>query len=172
MIQIFALIGNTLNVHGLPLGLTFKSNFRSQSTNKSYQQNSKRPPTGYCFAYHNISQRCTYQNCTYKHTCPTCDQRHPMFRPCNQYQHQYQRQGQSTSGYVNKAKKNHQTKQTPNTPSVNRDQPPANSFKVFDDSDIPFFVAKDLNRVPKHGPEKFHTVDISDRLLAVEHTQK
>ena len=104
-----------------------KSNFRSQSTNKSYQQNSKRPPTGYCFAYHNISQRCTYQNCTYKHTCPTCDQRHPMFRPCNQYQHQYQRQGQSTSGYVNKAKKNHQTKQTPNTPSVNRDQPPANT---------------------------------------------
>ena len=84
-----------------------KSNFRSQSTNKSYQQNSK-TPTGYCFDYHNISQRCTFQNCTYKHTCPTCDQRHPMFRPCNQYQHQYQRQGQSTSGYVNKAKKNHQ----------------------------------------------------------------
>jgi hypothetical protein len=44
---------------------------------------SNKPPSGYCFAYHQKGARCETDNCPYKHTCPKCQQKHPMFYPCN-----------------------------------------------------------------------------------------
>ena len=35
---------------------------------------------GYCFAFNSPTQRCQNQDCKFKHTCPTCQKRHPQYR--------------------------------------------------------------------------------------------
>ena len=49
-----------------------------------YDPGALRPvPYGYCIPYHRPSEFCRTNKCKYKHTCPICKQRHPLFRcPC------------------------------------------------------------------------------------------
>ena len=61
--------------------------FRSS---QPYRQGPIKPqtglPTGYCFAYHSQSIRCTVEGCRYKHSCPKCNRAHPAFKPCARQQ--------------------------------------------------------------------------------------
>ena len=54
------------------------TNFRSQDR----QSSATRVPLGFCRAFHTQGQRCEFQDCKYKHQCPSCGRRHPMFATC------------------------------------------------------------------------------------------
>ena len=35
---------------------------------------------GYCFRYNKVSGRCNYKNCKFRHSCPNCQQKHPLYK--------------------------------------------------------------------------------------------
>ena len=58
--------------------------FREKFPPKFNGQSQQRLPRGYCYDYHSRGTRCTRRSCSYKHTCPKCDQPHPVYFPCRQ----------------------------------------------------------------------------------------
>ena len=61
---------------GLGVARTSTHSFRGNNYKTSPQI-----PRGYCYAYHTHGQRCdNIYTCKHKHTCPTCHERHPLFR--------------------------------------------------------------------------------------------
>ena len=62
-----------------------KSKFGQPNTSRSIQlPNGKSIPVGYCATYHTPGKSCAAGGaCKYDHSCPSCQARHPVFRPCN-----------------------------------------------------------------------------------------
>ena len=55
-------------------------------------------PAGYCFNYHDAQKRCLNRMCTYKHSCPKCNQFHPTyFHSSNQPRNSWRNGFQSRS---------------------------------------------------------------------------
>lgn len=46
-----------------------------------------RIPTGYCIPFHTPNTVCRTFRCMYKHSCPTCEARHPQYRCNERHQH-------------------------------------------------------------------------------------
>ena len=60
--------------------------FSAQLPEKHYStKNSSVPPVGYCRKYHTPDTRCQYDDCRYKHVCPRCSKRHPMYTSCSRH---------------------------------------------------------------------------------------
>ena len=64
-------------------------NFRFKPIAKHSQQKQIRTAdgtpllVGFCAAFHSAGKMCTAGNsCKYQHSCPWCQARHPLFRPC------------------------------------------------------------------------------------------
>ena len=58
------------------------NNSTSNNNNRNYKQPFQ-APRGFCNSYHSKFQTCNFgSKCRYKHTCPHCQERHPMFN-CN-----------------------------------------------------------------------------------------
>ena len=62
--------------------------FRSKPQSNGYnsftsQFNQDRVPKGFCFSFHRKGGSCQFANCSYKHTCPRCQRKHPAHQPCN-----------------------------------------------------------------------------------------
>ena len=63
-------------------------------------------PKGHCFAYHSKEQYCSLDSCKYKHTCPYCNEEHPLYRCKNKsgkgpYQERRQQGGPRQGGQGN-----------------------------------------------------------------------
>ena len=63
--------------------------FRPNSQHMEYSRatppgnTSEAVPKGYCFAYHRKGATCQKgDSCRYKHQCPKCEKKHPVFFPC------------------------------------------------------------------------------------------
>ena len=54
---------------------------------KQYQPFQARIPNGYCMAFHNKSSYCRNTKCQYKHLCPNCEDRHPVYRCTDRVRH-------------------------------------------------------------------------------------
>ena len=65
----------------------FRPAFPPRPVQHRPQSQSSRPPPGYCFTFHAPNVRCEMQNCPFKHTCPKCKGKHPMYRPCHSRQY-------------------------------------------------------------------------------------
>ena len=51
-------------------------------------------PKGHCFRYHNSFTRCENNQCKFRHTCPICQQNHPVFK-CTGKQQNVPKSGQN-----------------------------------------------------------------------------
>ena len=51
-----------------------------QKPTSQYRHNTTKIPTGFCNNYHTRGVVCQTQRCRYKHVCPNCDERHPVYR--------------------------------------------------------------------------------------------
>lgn len=56
------------------------ASFRFDRQNQATQSNKFQVPKGYCFNYHNPKQWCNTKDCSFKHLCPECNERHPIFK--------------------------------------------------------------------------------------------
>ena len=69
---------------------------RKTNTNQDrHRATNNQVPSGYCRQFHTPETRCTFEHCRYKHVCPRCSRRHPMYNNCKsnqQSQEQNQRQ--------------------------------------------------------------------------------
>ena len=69
---------------------------RKSNTNQDrHRSTNNQVPAGYCRQFHTPETRCTFEHCRYKHVCPRCSRRHPMYNNCRsnqQSQEQNQRQ--------------------------------------------------------------------------------
>ena len=75
--------------------------YTKQSGNPSYKTSSSTQsiPKGYCFAYNTIGKRCVRDNCSFKHVCPECQNKHPKYqhgKPFKPSSHANSGQGGST----------------------------------------------------------------------------
>ena len=70
----------------LQISISTQRSFRpplSKNTDKSVNNysNNQTPP-GYCFKYHDKYSKCTSPSCPYKHFCPRCGAKHPLYWLC------------------------------------------------------------------------------------------
>ena len=54
--------------------------FRAPQQKFQAKNQSQKVPLGYCHSYHTRGVHCQHEKCRYKHVCPTCDERHPVYR--------------------------------------------------------------------------------------------
>ena len=62
----------------------FRQQHKNYNTNTNplqYRPTSRIPP-GFCYKYHTPAEYCNTNNCQYKHRCPKCDRKHPLYRNC------------------------------------------------------------------------------------------
>ena len=54
-------------------------------------------PKGYCFAYNTIGKRCVPDNCSFKHVCPECQNKHPKYQHGKPFKPSHANSGQGGS---------------------------------------------------------------------------
>ena len=57
----------------------------SNAKSHMYTADGNKVPFGYCLTFHTRKRKCPHgESCTYKHRCPECDSKHPVFVKCSE----------------------------------------------------------------------------------------
>lgn len=87
------------NWESVHTGLRFQAvtPFRAPQKPQQPKSNTTRIPNGYCHAFHARGTMCHAPKCRYKHTCPNCEERHPIYRCTKSSQNSQNRNVQNKS---------------------------------------------------------------------------